>query len=158
LILDHVGLLKRERGFTKKDNIDKMSEYFVFLRNMCKFTIVVASQFNRDLGKVDRLKFSGEDLQPTREDFKDTGNLAEDASMLIAMFNPTLYTHIKKHLSYDLTKLGKSYRSLHILDSRNTESNVNLGIMLMGENGFISELPPIMVDNKPNPELNKYYK
>jgi hypothetical protein len=158
IILDHIGLAKKERGFTKKENIDKLSEYFVFLRNLCKFTIVVVSQFNRDLGKVDRLKFSGEDLQPTREDFKDSGNTVEDASMVLAMFNPTLYPHIKKHLSYDLSKIGKSYRSLHILDSRNTESNVNLGILLTGENGFISELPPSMIDNKPNLALNEYYK
>ena len=71
IIIDHVGLLRIERGYSKKQNIDKMSEYFVWFRNICKFTPIAVSQFNRDLGKIDRLKFSGEDLQPQLEDFKD---------------------------------------------------------------------------------------
>jgi hypothetical protein len=143
IILDHVGLMRRERGYTKKDNIDKISEYFVWLRNRCKFTPIAISQFNRDLSKVDRLKFSGEDLQPTVEDFKDTGNLSEDASMVIALFNPTLYPHIKRHLGYDLTRIGKSYRSAHILASRNTETGINLSLFMVGENGFFYEIPKV---------------
>lgn len=78
IILDHVGLMSLERGFNKKENIDKMSSHFVWLRNICKFTPVVLSQFNRDLGKTERMKFSGEQLSPSLEDFKDSGNLGED--------------------------------------------------------------------------------
>lgn len=141
IILDHAGLLRKERGFNKKDNIDKMSEYFVWFRNICKFTPVILSQFNRDLGKIDRLKFSGEDLQPSMEDFKDTGNLGEDASQVIALFNPNLYNHIKKHRNYDLQKLNGGYRSIHLLASRDTETNVSLSAYLEGKNGYWKELP-----------------
>jgi replicative DNA helicase len=140
IILDHVGLVNLERGYTKKQNIDKLSSYFVQLRNLCKFSPVVLSQFNRDLGKTDRLKFSGEMLQPTMEDFKDTGGLGEDASLVMALFNPTLYPHIKTHLGYDLTEIGKGYRSAHILASRNTESGVNLALNLEGQTGRFEEL------------------
>jgi replicative DNA helicase len=140
IVLDHVGLMRREKGLTKKDNIDKMSSYFVWMRNICKFSPVVLSQFNRDLGKTERLKFSGEMLQPTMEDFKDTGALGEDASLVIALFNPTLYPHIKKHLGYDLKAIGKGYRSAHILASRNTESGVNIGLNMIGETGKFTEL------------------
>jgi replicative DNA helicase len=154
VILDHVGLMRRERGFNKKENIDKLSEYFVFFRNICKFTPVAVSQFNRELSKIDRLKFSGEDLQPTIEDFKDTGSLSEDASMVIGLFNPTKYSHLSGHIGYDLKKIGKGYRSAHILASRNTETQVNISLHLDGETGLYRELP--LPDNQK--ELEKVYK
>lgn len=141
IIMDHVGLLRREKGYSVKENIDKMSEHFVFFRNMCGFTPVVVSQFNRDLGKIERLKFSGEQLQPSLEDFKNSGNLAEDASLVIAPFNPTVYPHLDRHLGYDLASLGKSYRSAHILASRNTETGVNISFVLEGKTGNFKELP-----------------
>lgn len=140
IILDHIGLMKKERGYNKKENIDKMSEYFVWLRNICQFTPVVMSQFNRDLGKTDRLKFNGEQLQPTMEDFKDSGNTGEDASLVIALFDAGRYPHIKKHLGYDLSKVGKGYRSAHILASRNTETGVNISLKLYGQTGLFEEL------------------
>lgn len=143
IIVDHIGLLRKERGFTKKENIDKLSEYMVWLRNICKFTPVLISQFNRDLGKIDRLRFSGEDLQPTIEDFKESGEPANDASMVIALFNPTLYPHLETHLGYDILKIGKGYRSVHILASRNTETGVNISLNMEGKNGSFEELEPI---------------
>jgi hypothetical protein len=141
IILDHMGLLARERGFSKKDNMDKMSEYFVMVRNSYKPTIVVVNQFNRDLGKIDRLKFSGEDLQPSAEDWKETGTIAEDVNMLIALFNPSLYPHIHKHLEYNIDRLGKRYISLHLLESRDTEGFVDMGLYFAGECGYFKELP-----------------
>lgn len=140
-IVDHVGLMRLERGFTKKQNIDKLSDYSVILRNLFEFIPVLVSQFNRDLGKVDRLKFSGEQLQPSIEDFKDTGCMSEDASVVIALFNPTLYPHIKKHLGYDLSKIGNGYRSLHILANRHGISGANISLDLEGNTGICKELP-----------------
>ena len=70
-----------------------------------------------------------------------TGALAEDASLVIGLFNPTKYAHLSGHLGYDLTKVGKGYRSVHILASRNTETGVNISLNLDGENGLYRELP-----------------
>lgn len=140
IILDHAGLMAKERGYNKKDNMDKVSEYFVEIRNIFKPTIIIVNQFNRDLGKIDRLKFSGEDLQPTAEDWKDTGTIAEDVNMLIALFNPSLYPHIHKHLEYNIDRLGKRYVSLHLLESRDTEGFVDMGLYFAGECGYFKEL------------------
>lgn len=70
-----------------------------------------------------------------------SGNLGEDCSMAIALFNPTMYPHLERHLNYDLNLLGKSYRSAHILASRNTESGVNISLLLEGKTGNFKELP-----------------
>ena len=152
-ITDHVGLLKKERGYTKKDNIDKHSEYMVFFRNIFKLTIIDVSQFNRDLGKIDRLKFSGDALSPTAEDFKDTGNLAENVNLLLALFNPSSMKHIRTHLGYNIDKLQNRYVSLHILEARDTEGFIDLGLNFVGECGAYKELPNI--ENITNTQYNE---
>ncbi|HMT01824.1 MAG TPA: DnaB-like helicase C-terminal domain-containing protein [Burkholderiales bacterium] len=143
ILLDHVGKIPGERGFTKKENIDKLSEYAVELRNMCKWTFVFVSQFNRGLGAIDRLKFSGNDLEPTIEDFKDTGNLAEDANLVFVIFNPSEYNHLagEEYNGYKLNILGKHFRSIKLLLSRDTDSNIALGVVVNGGNGDARELP-----------------
>ena len=113
----------------------------VWFRNICNFSPVLVSQFNRDLGKIDRLKFSGEQLSPTLEDFKDTGGLSEDASLVIGLFNPTQHKHLGRHMDYNLDGIGKSYRSIHVLASRNTEANVSIAALLEGKTGRFKELP-----------------
>ena len=142
-IVDHVGLCKREKGYTKKENIDKLSEYAVILRNTFSFVPVLVSQFNREIGKTDRLKFSGEELQPSIEDFKDTGCMSEDASVVLGLFNATLYPHIKNHLGYNLDTIGKGYRSLHILANRHGITGANISYNLEGNTGICTELPKI---------------
>ena len=61
--------------------------------------------------------------------------------MVIGLFNPSNYTHLQRHLGYDLLRLGKSYRSIHILASRNTEANVSVSVILEGKTGKMRELP-----------------
>ena len=141
IIVDHVGLVPLYKGFTKKQNIDELSSHMVWFRNICNFSPVLVSQFNRDLGKVDRMKFSGEQLMPTLEDFKDTGGLSEDASLVIGLFNPTKYKHLDRHLGYNLNGIGKAYRSIHVLAARNTEADVSIAALLEGKTGRFKELP-----------------
>lgn len=45
-IVDHVGLLQEERGMTLKATIEKLSEYFVILRNRYSITPVIVQQQN----------------------------------------------------------------------------------------------------------------
>jgi replicative DNA helicase len=154
IIVDHVGLVPLQQGFTKKQNIDELSSRMVWFRNICNFSPVLVSQFNRELGKIDRLKFSGEQLSPTLEDFKDTGGLSEDASLVMGIFNPTQHKHLERHLNYDLNGIGKSYRSIHVLASRNTEANVSISAIIEGKTGRFKELP------RPHEQeaLNKVYE
>jgi len=154
IIVDHVSLAKRIKGMNTKETIDLISQHMVFFRNICKFSPVIIQQFNRELGKVERLKFSGEQLQPSLSDFKDSGDTQADATIVLGMFNPTLLPHLRTHLGYDLVKIGKSYRSLHILASRDTESGVNLSLLMEGKTGMFRELPK----NNDIERLNEVYE
>jgi hypothetical protein len=141
VICDHVDLCKSTRGMDSKHKIDELGRICVELRNLVGYTFVLVQQLNRDIGRTDRLKFSGEDLQPMAEDFKNTGNLIEDANVVLALFNPSVYKHIHTHLGYDLDRLKKYYRSVHILQSRETECFVNKGLFFLGEIGAFIEMP-----------------
>lgn len=152
-VIDHVGLVPVEKGYTKKQNIDKLSEYLVKLRNLCKFTLIPVSQFNRALSATDRLKFQAEMLQPIVEDFKDSGNMAEDADTIFALFNPYNFKHLKTHLGYKLSDFGLGYRSLHILANRRGIAPASIPYYLHGGSGFMMELPK-NPDNISNQNIN----
>lgn len=149
-MIDHVGLVNLERGYTKKENIDKLSQYLVEARNLFGYTFVVTSQFNRDMAKTERLKFSGEVLAPTLEDFKDTSNLSEDANQVFALFNPSKYNHLQNHFGYNMSKFGRFLRSGHLLVNRNGPSPFNFAFFFDGKIKKWAELP------KPTEDLTKF--
>ena len=71
-------LLSLERSFTLKENLDKMSEYAVRLRNLFGLTPIFLQQYNQSLNSVDRQKFKGVDISPQQNDFKDSSNPYQD--------------------------------------------------------------------------------
>jgi hypothetical protein len=138
LIVDHIGLLRNEQGFTKKENIDKLSSYCISLRNDYGVSPVLISQFNRSLSDIDRQRFK--EVQPQINDFKDTGNCAEDANVVTALFNPARY-NISNYANYEITKINPRYRSAHLLKSRDGEDMLRISLNFLGENGYFRELP-----------------
>lgn len=140
-IFDHVGLIPIEPGKgNKKNSLDYFSSNLVEIRNKTNDIFVPISQFNRSLSNIERLKYSKDFLKPSPSDFKDTGNLSEDANMVIALFNPTLYPQIKDYLGYNPKDVGIGFRSLHILRNRNGRGQIDLPMKMIGENGFFEEL------------------
>ena len=139
-IVDHIGLCKREKGLTKKDNIDKLSSMFVYFRNMCEYSPVVISQFNRSLSTIDRQKFKNSDLSPTLEDFKDTGSIAEDCNVALGIFNPYKFD-MKTYLGYDISQLKENFRAINIMKNRDGQDWKNIGMQFIGGSGFYKELP-----------------
>ncbi len=124
IITDHLRKLIRERGFDMKTNVDKFIEYSVELRNKCKFTFVHIIHTNRNLASENRLRFAGDQLYPTSEDIKDTGNLTEEGDHIFTLFNPNDDRYrLKKHFGYELRDrnnniLNPNLRTLHLVESR----------------------------------------
>jgi len=121
VIIDHIRKVKSERGFDNKQIIDKLYEYEVELRNFAKFTFVNIAHLNRNLSSIDRMRFNKERLHPTGDDFKGSGNPIEESDVVMTMMNPLDERYmLKKHYGHDLSEYP-NYRSLHIIDSRDTE-------------------------------------
>ena len=124
IIMDHLRKLIPERGWQLKQTVDKMSEYMVELRNWCDYTFVPIIHTNRNLADAGKMSFSGDELYPSGDDIKDTGNLSEDVDHLFTMMNPndTKYK-LKKHFGVEL-KDSKGFpyypnlRTIHLVESR----------------------------------------
>ncbi len=134
VITDHVRKLPHERGFKKKENIDKWLEYSTEFVNIYSFTMINICHSNREVGNVDRLKFAGETIYPTEDDVKDTGNLAEESHIFITMFNPNDEKYnLKKHFGVDLTnKAYPNYKSIHIAQARYVPSPLHIQVNMYG--------------------------
>lgn len=138
VIIDHIALLGDERGFTLKQNIDKLSQYMVILRNNFNIIPVIIQQLNFDTDNDDRYKSNR--LTPTLRDFGDSKYTTRDANVIMSLFSP--YRHgITQFEGYDVTKLGNKYRNLEILENREGEPNINVGLNFIDSVGTFRELP-----------------
>lgn len=138
VIIDHIALMMEERGFNTKKNIDKMSQYFVLLRNNFGITPVVIQQLAFDSESDERYKQNR--LTPTLRDFGDSKYTTRDANVIMTLFSPFRYGIDKFH-GYNISKMGNTYRNLEILENRDGEPNINLGLNFIGPAGTFRELP-----------------
>lgn len=145
IVTDHIRKLKKERNFNTKDNIDKWVEYQVELRNWCAYTFVNIIHLNRNLATPERLKNNIEFLYPTGDDVKDSGNLSEDSDFILTMFNPNEEKYgITRHFGTPLVgpheeNLYPRYRSLHLVESRDTEAPLHFKLDFRGNVGHFSQ-------------------
>lgn len=150
IVGDHIALLRIEsrdgKQFTLKDNLDKMSEYSVRLRNLFGMTIIWLQQFNQGLSSVDRQKFKGVDISPQQSDFKDSTSPYQDADLVIGIMN-AYKMDMEKCLGYNVNSPGASYnlkdrfRLLKIVKNRLSRDNIMIGLLFQAESGYFEELP-----------------
>lgn len=142
VITDHIRLLKRERGFSMKENIDKYSEYTIFLRNTFKYSFIDVIHSNRNISSDERVGANnGRFLRPQMDDVKDSSNPLENCNYLIGIFNPYNYPGVNIHFDYNLNQWKGKYRSLHVLAARDTEAPRDLFLLCDGGNSIFRELP-----------------
>jgi len=125
VVIDHIRGLPHERGFDKKQNIDKMSEYHVKLRDIFHYTFVFVAHLNRGSADIERMKLLKSNLYPGPEQFKDSGNLAEDCSYVITLMSPGDEKYgLRRHLDVDIDAMSdrekRMYRTLHLVQARHT--------------------------------------
>lgn len=140
VVIDHVGLItpNKDHGGNKKKAIDDLSEMLIKFRNRCGFSPVVVSQFNRSIEGMDRKSNSHPD--PQLSDFKDSGNPAQDADTVVALFNPIRH-RLANHNGYDMNTYGSFYRGLSVLKNRDGIDNVDIAMGFIGAVGKLKELP-----------------
>ena len=141
IILDHLLLLQKERGFSDKEVIDKMSEYMVELRNMFNLSGIFISQFNDGLSSIDRAKFKGVDISPQITDFKSSRNPYADADVVLATMS-AFKMDMPTCLGYDINKLKDSFIMLKVIKNRLGRDNIAVGLLANPKAGSFSELPP----------------
>jgi len=144
VIMDHIGLMRRAKGRSKKEEIDLASAFLLWFRNKCKYAILVLMQVNRDQTSMDRRNANL--LEPTLEDIKDSGAPSEDAEIVIGIFNP-FKEKLAKHRGYDIQKLRDKARFLCLLKNRYGDSEKVVPISFYGKVNRAKELPELTGDN-----------
>lgn len=144
VVIDHIGLLKPTKLFpSKKDSIDKMSDEMRYFRDVCGFSFVAVSQFNRSIANPIRIKQG--DVEPQLEDFKESSSTQDDADIVLALFDPIRYK-VEDPSGYDLEQLrdeygAKYFRSLRLIKNSYGEDDIRIGLAFMGSVGFFKEMP-----------------
>lgn len=138
IFIDHIALMLEERGYNTKQNIDKMSQYLVQLRNNYGASPIVIQQMAFDAENDERHKSNR--LTPTLKDFGDSKYTTRDANVIMTLFSPYRY-NIDSFQGYNISALGNTYRNLEILENRDGEPNINLGLNFIGPCGTFRELP-----------------
>jgi replicative DNA helicase len=142
-IIDHYGLTKPEKSMSKKETIDKVSEYCQWFRDSLGYSPVGVSQINRDLSSY--MTKNIQSFEPSLDHIKESGRPAEDSDIVISLFQPSRYK--TDDASYKIDKFiepssGADYfRSLKILKNSYGEADLRCGMGFMGSTGIFKELP-----------------
>lgn len=156
VVIDHAGLLTPKGGRDKKQEIDRCSGLCVRLREVCGVSIDFIMQENRNAGDVNRQKMQLS--EPTLDDCKDSGNPANDANIVIAVYYPIKY-QLKVYRDYKVADvrdangiviesgLGGAIRGLILLKHRFGCANKVFCTGFQGSVGKFVELPkPDVID------------
>lgn len=138
VVIDHLSLCRRSSGRTLKEEMDLISAYLVTLRNMCGISPLVIMQANRDSTSMDRRKAGF--VNYTINDTKDSGSPAQDAEIIISIFNP-FREKLGTYREYDIKILKSTFRSITVLKNRLGEADIEIGCSFFGKCGLWKELP-----------------
>lgn len=151
VIFDHLSLIQQERGMTLKQTADKLSEYFVILRNRYGVTPVLIQQQSFEMESLDA--FKERKLRPTAQGLADTKYTARDCNVLLGIFNPFKHD-LPDYKRYNITLLRDNCRFLEVILNRGGSSGGLVALFFDGAICNWCELP--RADE--TEELNKVYQ
>lgn len=163
IVVDHQSLIGKEKGMnTKKDAIDKLSEYLQKARDFYGFSPVLIAQMNRDIANPIYQRL--ESFEPSPEQIKDSGTPYEDSDVCISLFDPVKFK-TGAPTKHDCTRMvdldtgAKYYRSLKIHKNSWGEDDIRKGMAFHGAIGHFKELPRAgdMTDSVYESVLNNSY-
>ncbi len=141
---DHLGLTKLEKGMnSKKEAIDRVSEYNQWMRDVLGYSPIPISQLTRNLSNPIYQKMDS--FEPTIDDVKESGRPGEDSDVILSLFDPNRYKTTDP--SYSVEKFinpangGNYFRKLKIQKNTYGEDQIGIGLAFQGSTGIFTELP-----------------
>lgn len=142
-IIDHIGLISKERNFSLRESIDKLSEYMKIVRNKYKYIPVVVQQQNSDTLSLEAVNSNR--IEPTQRGLRDSQTPGLDCDLMLGITNPFSAQFPKypcNPLGYDITKLRDNARFLKVVLGRDGPSDSVLALYFDGAVGYYAPLPP----------------
>ena len=139
VVIDHISLIDSERGMTKKEAIDKLSEYLAkFLRNRYGFTPIVIQQQSTENESSDNFKLGR--IRPSGAGLSDSKYVQRDVNILMGLFSPAKFG-LREYLGYDITKFQDRIRFLEMCNNRDGEAGGIIALYFDGATCTFEELP-----------------
>lgn len=141
VIMDH---MRKVKGTVQKQAVDEISEVFLRVRNLYKYSIVALLHINRSSTDLALKKFMKDKIFPTQGAAKSSGNPFEDCDGFIALFNPNdlefnLKTHFGVTIRIDGHIVNNKHRTAHILKERWGEFPKHISFDILGAHMEIRE-------------------
>lgn len=158
-VIDHAGKCRMETvdGVkSRKGTTDKLSEYMSIVRDRFEMAPVVISQFNRSIKSEIYSKQA--DPEPTQESFKDTGNMYDDADVVLTLFNPYKFK-VYDHMGYEIQKFvdttngNNLFRSLKLIKSSYSADDMRWAMAFNGAIGQFKTLPKLDKQGQIDPQV-----
>lgn len=152
VILDNYANLTTESGMNKRETIEKMSKYFISLRDQLNYTIIAIQHQAQAQEGIENFKLNK--IKPSSDGLGDAKTISRDLNMLIGLYSPFKYG-IREYEGYDITKFKNHIRFMEVLEDRDYGSgNQICPLYFNGATSYFSELP------KPNESaaLSKVYE
>lgn len=137
VVVDHIALLRQREGRTLKQEMDLASAYLLTLREMCGISPVVVQQANREHASGARIQAGRTNFMMS--DAKDSGNMANDANVMLAVYDPAK-DGSKTYRGYPVDALGGRFRTVTVLKNRFGECDVEVPLVFYGEINKFAEL------------------
>jgi len=139
IIIDTINLVTEERGWKKKECMDKMSEYCAKdLRNKYHFSPIVIQQQAFESEGNDAFKLGR--VRPSVYGLGDSKYISRDADIVLGLFSPTRFG-ITEYFGYDITILKDHIRFLEVIVNRNGQMGGLLPLWFDGDVCDFKELP-----------------
>lgn len=138
IIVDHAGLLSLEHGLSIKQCIEKLSRYFITIKNKYNYIPVLIQQQSADSENVDHFK-AGK-LEPSKSTLGESKLTYNDSDIALGIFQPQKH-EIKTYRGYNIIDMGDHYRNFSVFKNRFGISNVNVGMYFDGAINLFKELP-----------------
>ena len=138
VLIDTINLLQTERGFSKKQTIDKCSEYCITLRDRYGYSPIVIQQQNTDNESIESVKLDR--VRPTTAGLGDSKYTSHDANIVLGVFSPFRFG-LKEYLGYPIDRLKDHFRTLEVLVSRDGELGGIIGLFFDGATCTWAEMP-----------------
>lgn len=152
IILDNYSNLSLESNNSKMQNIEKMSKYFITLRDQFNYCINVIQHQAQAQEGIENIKLNK--IKPSSDGLADCKTTTRDVNMVIGLYSPFKYG-LREYEGYDITKFKNNIRFMEIIEDRDYGANGTITPLFF--DGAVSEFKELPLVNDTN-SMQKVYE
>lgn len=139
VVVDNAFNISSESGMTKRESIEKLSQYATILTGQLGYIFVLVQHQAQAQEGIENIKLDR--MKPSSDGLADCKVTARDCNMLIGLYSPFKFGK-KSYEGYDITKFRNSIRFMEILEDRDFGANNQIcPLYFDGISSSLFELP-----------------